>query len=321
MEDEIEINDPIKQRSLYCYADLFNEFAKFFDKKKAPHSILLSGQKGCGKATFVYHIINYLLSKNEDNEYNIKKFQISDKNKSFKLVNENIHPNFFLIENIKDNKDIKIDQIRNLHEFLNKTTLKNDVKIILIDGVENLNQYSSNSILKAIEEPRENTYFFLVHDNSFKIIDTIKSRCTQFKFFLKVDQKIEIFKKLSEQYNINDCVKDISEHFYFDSPGSILRYFLKLDHHNINILNDKIDCIMFFINKFYHDKNSDLLNYISSFIQKYYNDLFLQNNKNLNSLIFNNNKILLQIYNIKKFNLNEKNMFLNIEEMLLNEKK
>jgi len=42
---------------------------------------------------------------------------------------DNIHPNFFLIENNKLEKDIKIEQVRDLLKFLNKSTYSRDLKI------------------------------------------------------------------------------------------------------------------------------------------------------------------------------------------------
>ena len=50
-----------------------------------------------------------------------------------------------------DNNEIKIDQIRHLITFLNKSTYSKDLKIVLIDSAENLNYNSSNALLKALE--------------------------------------------------------------------------------------------------------------------------------------------------------------------------
>ena len=63
-KSEIDIN-PINQLNLYGYEYYFNLFEKLYQKNKLPHSILLSGDKGIGKATFSYHFINFLLSQGE----------------------------------------------------------------------------------------------------------------------------------------------------------------------------------------------------------------------------------------------------------------
>ena len=188
-----ETLSPKNQLRLFGYENYFNSFITLFEKKKMPNSILLSGLKGLGKATFTYHIINYLLSKDEERKYSIKDFAIDKHNLSYKLLSTNTHPNFFLIENNLLEKDIKIEQVRNLLNFLNKSTYTRNLKIIMIDNAENLNLNSSNALLKAIEEPQNNTFFFIIHNSASKILDTIKSRCTEFKFGLTTSKKVNIF--------------------------------------------------------------------------------------------------------------------------------
>ena len=157
---EFEIIDPINQKFLFSYEKQFIHFIKLFEKKILPNTILVTGQKGLGKSTFVFHLVNYFLSLNEDNKYVLDNFFINEDNQSFKLVNNNLHPNFFLIKNSSVDKNIKIEQIRNLLSFLNKTSPLNNLKIVVIDDAESLNLNSSNALLKALEEPNENTFFF-----------------------------------------------------------------------------------------------------------------------------------------------------------------
>ncbi len=159
--DDVETQLPRKQLYLYGYGNYFNSFIELYEKNKLPNSILLSGPKGLGKATFSYHYINYLLSQKEEEKYSVKTSSINENNISYKLLNANIHPNFFLIENNFQERDIKIEQVRNLINFLNKTSYKKNLKIIMIDNAEYLNLNSSNALLKSIEEPQDNTFFLL----------------------------------------------------------------------------------------------------------------------------------------------------------------
>ena len=191
--NDTEILPPKNQLYLYGYEDYFSSFIKLFDKKVMPNSILLSGLKGLGKSTFAYHFINYLLSRNEEKRYSVKNFIIDEDNSSYKHLISNTHPNFFLIENNLLEKDIKIEQVRNLLKFLNKSTYGRNLKIVMIDNAENLNLNSSNALLKAIEEPPNNTFFFIIHNSASKIIDTLKSRCTEFKFSFTTDKKKKYF--------------------------------------------------------------------------------------------------------------------------------
>ena len=179
----MEILSPKNQLKLFGYKNYFDEFIKLYKKKVLPNSILLSGNKGLGKFTFAFHFINFILSRNEENAYSSSDFKISENNLSYKLINKKIHPNFFLINNSLLDKEIKIDQIRSLHSFLGKSTYTKNLKIVLINNAENLNLNSSNALLKSLEEPTQNTFFFLIHNNDEKILDTIKSRCVEFRLF------------------------------------------------------------------------------------------------------------------------------------------
>ena len=105
--ENIEILLPKKQLYLFGYQNYFNSFIKLFHKNKLPNTILLSGQKGSGKATFAYHLINYLLSYNEKDKYSLENFTINPDNKSYKDLTpkqiEIIHQNYSrVVREIKD---------------------------------------------------------------------------------------------------------------------------------------------------------------------------------------------------------------------------
>ena len=192
-----EIIEPRNQLNLYGYDNYFHSFKNLHEKNKLPSVILLSGPKGLGKSTFAYHFINYLLSYGEENEYSLKNFKINSDNPTFRLIQNGTHPNFFLLKNIFPSENIKIDQTRNLLKYLNKTTYSKGTKIVLLDNAEYLNLNASNALLKSLEEPSENTTFFIIHNDSSKILDTIKSRCTEFNFFFSTfDKKIFLIKLL-----------------------------------------------------------------------------------------------------------------------------
>ena len=99
--------------------------------------------------------------------------------------------------------------------FLSKSTYFSDLKIIMIDNAENMNLYSSNALLKAIEEPNKNTFFFIVQDNKSKILETIKSRSTEFKIFLTKSEKEDIFVKLVNLYYDNENFFRFSRKYLF----------------------------------------------------------------------------------------------------------
>jgi len=164
---------PSQQTELFGLNKYFDEIIDLYLNRKMPNKILLSGKKGSGKSTLAYHLINYILSENEENKYDTKNFIIDIDNKSFKLLNNKTHPNFYLIDLMEEKKNIEINQIREMITYTNKSTFNKKPRFILIDNIENLNKNSTNALLKIIEEPNENTFFILIHNNNKKILPTL----------------------------------------------------------------------------------------------------------------------------------------------------
>ena len=319
-DNENLVNNPKNQLKLFGYKKYIDSFIKLYNDKKIPQTILLSGPKGSGKSTFAYHFINYIFSINEDKKYDQSNCIINEDNASYKLMYNNIHPNFFLIETSKSDDAIKIEKIRNLLKFLNKSTYSMNLKVVMIDNAENLNLNASNALLKVLEEPPLNTIFFVVHDSNSKILRTIKSRSNEFKFFFNLSEKVQILKDLFDFYKIdlkdNDTIKD----YYFETPGNLVKYFSYFNKHKININEDIIKCISILIDQYNDYKDIAILSYISLLIEIFYNKIYLNNN-NLGTYFINQSKIISQINNMKKFNLNEKSTFLWIKNILANDSK
>ena len=315
------IINPKNQLNLYGYRHYFDTFVKLYKKHEIPNTLLISGPKGIGKATFLYHFFNYVLSQNEKNKYDISNMKIHSENLSYNRLLANTHPNFFLVDSQDTNKEIKIDTIRNLITFLSKSTYSSDLKIVLIDNAENMNLYSSNALLKAIEEPKKNTFFFIVQDSKHKILETIKSRSTEFKIFFTKMEKEYILIELINFYYDNCTSSKFMENLYFDTPGNILKYLSVLEENNTALDENIMSNINFFIEKYKKDKNSETLSYISFFIEKFYNKLCLSSKEKFQFHIFNYIKILKILNEMKKFNLNDKNSFIKINDILINETK
>ena len=104
----MNIIEPISQIRLFGLGNYLNELIHLYKKNKLPNKILFSGEKGIGKCTLAYHIVNYILSLSEENPYDTKNLQINSENKSFKLVQNKSNPNFILIDVSADKKNIDI---------------------------------------------------------------------------------------------------------------------------------------------------------------------------------------------------------------------
>ena len=321
LDKNIDVIIPKEQLNLYGYDTYFETFAKLYQNRKLPYVSLISGPKGLGKSTFVYHFINYLLSCNESNAYIIDKKIINPSNKTFKLITSNLHPNFFSIDEKVNKKNITVEETRNLIIFLNKSTYQKNLKFILIDNAENLNISSSNSLLKTLEDYSENTYFFIIYNNLLNIQSTIRSRSIEFKIFFNFEQKNRIFNNIKKSYNELNNINNIFNYLSIDTPGNLLKYCLFLKDSNIENEKSILNYILFFMEKYNKDKYNETLTLVSFFIEKFYNHLVYIYPSKRNNFFFNRSRILKKINLLKKLNLDEKNIFLNIENILLNETK
>ena len=152
--------EPINQTHLFGLKKFINQLIFLEKNEILPNKILLTGQKGIGKSTMAYHLINYVLSKDEDFPYDEDNLQINPKNYSFKTLINKSNQNFILIDVSLDKKFIEINQIREMILNLNKSSFNNKPRFVLIDNIEYLNLNSINALLKILEEPSKDIFFY-----------------------------------------------------------------------------------------------------------------------------------------------------------------
>jgi DNA polymerase-3 subunit delta' len=77
----------------------------------------------------------------------------------------------------KSSKQIKIEQIRALSDFLNVGSHRNGKRVVLIHPAESMNPGSANALLKSLEEPSSGVVFLLVSHQPRRLLPTVRSRC------------------------------------------------------------------------------------------------------------------------------------------------
>jgi len=303
------ILSPNNQLNLFGYDNLFNEFYTLYDQGRFPNKVLLSGQKGIGKSTFSYHLINSILSKNEEFTYDLKNFKINNQNKTFKLIQNRSHPNFDLIDVLPEKKNIDINQIRELLSKFQKSSFNSKSRFILIDNIETLNINSVNALLKFLEEPSLNTYFILIHNHK-EIPSTLRSRCLEYKIFFSNKKMLDISSKLLNG-NIFDLINDDLLNYYL-TPGKIYILFKFCSDNEIDIKNiNLVKFLSLLIDKKFYKKNTIIKILIYDFMEFFLSKNFRNDYNHIA------NKFLKKIDNMKKFNLDEETLFFDFKEKML----
>ena len=307
---------PSENIKLFGMNDFFHDIARLYNQKKVPTKILLSGKKGQGKSTLAYHIVNYILSNTENFKYDLGTLTINENNRSFKLLKNNSHPNFYLIDLLDDKKNIDVAQIREMITYINKSAFNNKPRFILIDNIEKLNKNSINALLKVIEEPNENVFFILINNNEKYILPTLRSRCLTFKINFTFNESINVCNQILGQNILNLINHDLIN--YYNTPGEIISLMNFSNDNNIDVKNyTLINFLNLLIDNGYYKKNKIgkilLINFIELFFLKEY-----KLNRTNNSLINFYHYFIKKINNTEKFNLDEESLFLEFKEKLLN---
>lgn len=298
---------PSTQINLFGLNNFFLELTNLFDQKKFPNKILLSGEKGSGKCTLAYHIINYILSKDEDFAYDKENFLINEQNKSFKLIQNRSNPNFNLIDISEDKKFIDINQIRDLISNMNKSSFNDKIRFVLIDNIEFLNKNSVNALLKILEEPNTNVHFILIHNNK-KILPTLSSRCLNFKISLAHNQSIEIANSIFGENVLNKINQDLIHHYL--TPGNFYNLIKFSENFEVDLTAITLkEFITVIIEQNYYKKDNAIKHMLYDFIE-----LFFRNNNFSNLYSY----FLKKIDDCKKFNLDEESLLMEFEAKVLN---
>lgn len=145
-----------------------NDLLARHERDRLPHALLISGQAGLGKLVLAETLAQYLLCRENT---------ACGRCKTCLLMAAGSHPDFQLIQPEEDSRQIKIEQIRSLTDWVNQTAQMGARKVAVLNPAHAMNRNSSNALLKAMEEPPANTHLILVSDDPATLLPTIRSRC------------------------------------------------------------------------------------------------------------------------------------------------
>jgi len=166
-------------------------------RTRMPHAILFHGAAGTGKADFIEHFAQSLLCENAGPGGHACGACVS-----CGWFGQQNHPDFRRVrpESFEDevtgegeegeekkaakskapSKEIKIEQIRQLADFMNISTHRQGLRVVVLYPAEALNMPASNALLKTLEEPPSGTVFLLSSNSLDRLLPTILSRCRKF---------------------------------------------------------------------------------------------------------------------------------------------
>ena len=164
------------------------QFVDAWASRRLHHAWLLAGPKGVGKATFAHAAARRILADSAGPPSALPGIETDDGHPIVKLVEAGSHPDMRLLERVENpktgnlNRNITVNQVRELGEFLNLTPALSDWRVAVIDSIDDLEPSGANAVLKILEEPPPNVIFLLVSHAPGRLLPTIRSRCRRLDF-------------------------------------------------------------------------------------------------------------------------------------------
>ena len=164
------------------------QFAAAWATRKLHHAWLLAGPKGVGKASFAHAAARRVLADAAGSSSELSGVESDDQHPMVKLVEAGSHPDMRRLVRLVNektgnlNRNIKVEQIRELGEFLSLSAALSPWRVVVVDSVDDLESSGANALLKMLEEPPPNTLFFLVSHAPGRLLPTIRSRCRRLSF-------------------------------------------------------------------------------------------------------------------------------------------
>lgn len=137
--------------------------------RRLPHALLISAYPGWGEVDLGGWLALTLLGRVENQN-----------------ARQLAHPDFRWVA--PDGDVIKVEQIRELGDFVHCTPLIADAKVALIENAHTMNVHAGNALLKTLEEPAGATYLILTSYRPGALSPTVRSRCQRFDVMPDAEQ-------------------------------------------------------------------------------------------------------------------------------------
>jgi len=157
---------------------------KSLANNKLAHAYLFSGPEHLGKSLMAEKFMASILCQDYHQAAKLEiKILPCNQCVFCTQLAKGIHPDVYFLKKEEEKKNITVEQVREMHKFLNLTSFLNSYKIALIDKAEDLSEGAQNALLKLLEEPSPKTLLILICQDYKLLLPTIVSRCQVIKFY------------------------------------------------------------------------------------------------------------------------------------------
>lgn len=189
MFDEFAGNDRVKA-----------QLRRMLESGRVPGALLFSGEEGVGKKHFAVELARALNCNDRKGVEACGKCRIcrrigdfnfpqSEEAKDWEPMIRANHADVGLM--VAPRRVLKVEQMREIEREANYRPFEGRARVFLIDDADQLNDASSNALLKILEEPPSTTHIILITSRPAMLLPTIHSRCQAVRFSPLSNEELE----------------------------------------------------------------------------------------------------------------------------------
>lgn len=159
-------------------------------RENLPQALLIHGPRGVGKLDLARRFAQFILcetpgAKSPCDQCDGCRWFLAGQHPDFRQVqpevlapvqewDEDAKPSS---KTAKPSHEIKVDQVRELADFLNIVSHRGKRRLVIFHPAETMNANAANSLLKSLEDPASGACFLMISNNLKRLLPTVRSRC------------------------------------------------------------------------------------------------------------------------------------------------
>ncbi|HBY9531626.1 DNA polymerase III subunit delta' [Klebsiella aerogenes] len=149
----------------------FEQLVSGYQAGRGHHALLLQALPGMGGDALIYALCRFLMCRQPEGHKSCGHCH------SCQLMQAGTHPDYYTLVPEKGKSALGIDAVRGITEKLYERARLGGAKVVWINDATLLTDAAANALLKTLEEPPENTWFFLACPEPARLLATLRSRC------------------------------------------------------------------------------------------------------------------------------------------------
>lgn len=149
----------------------FEKLVASYQSGRGHHALLIQALPDMGDDALIYALSRYLLCQRPEGHKSCGHCR------GCQLMQAGTHPDYYSLLPEKGKSTLGVDAVRDISEKLYERSRLGGAKVVWIPEASLLTEAAANALLKTLEEPPSQTWFFLACREPARLLATLRSRC------------------------------------------------------------------------------------------------------------------------------------------------